>query len=100
VFPSPPPFDQLGDLLSVAEAAKYTGLSASTLWRYVNSGRLPKVQHGGARSRVLLRRLDLSAITDSADPSSSAAPSRAATCGEKLSGRRPAWKKTTTNASN
>ena len=34
----------------------YTGLSASTLWRYINRGQLPKVQHGGPRSRVAVRR--------------------------------------------
>ncbi|WP_428308168.1 helix-turn-helix transcriptional regulator [Lacipirellula sp.] len=85
--------ETISDLLTVREAAQVSRFSASTLWRYIKSGHLPKVQIGGRNCRVLLRCADLSALSDEVNNSPSAArepispkPSR------KLSGRAPAWR--------
>lgn len=83
------------DLLSMAEAVAYSGLSASTLWRYIERGLLPKVQHGGPRSRVALRRLDLLALGQQGQDSEPNPTADSATVGspnKKLPGRAPAWK--------
>ena len=42
--------------LSPAEFAVESGLSLATVRRYLKSGRLPKVQFGGFRCRVLIPR--------------------------------------------
>lgn len=93
VSQSPESSDRSSDLLSIAEAVKYSGLSASTLWRYIARRRLPKVQHGGCGCRVMLRRLDLMALS-AAEPGPAPAPEAPPpTRTKKLSGRAPAWKK-------
>jgi predicted DNA-binding transcriptional regulator AlpA len=82
------------DLLSIPEAVQFAGLSASTLWRYIQRGRLPKVQHGGPRARVLLRRTDLLAVTADNLPSPEVPDAAVGTTtAPKLSGRLPAWKR-------
>ena len=45
--------------LSPAEFAQLTGLSMATVRRYLRDGRVPKIQPGGARCRVLIPRAAL-----------------------------------------
>ena len=40
--------------LSPAEFSSHSGISLSTVWRYLADGLLPKVQPGGPRCRVLI----------------------------------------------
>jgi predicted DNA-binding transcriptional regulator AlpA len=86
------------DLFSIPEAANYTGLSPSSLWRYIGKGRLPKVQHGGSGSRVMLRRIDLVTLTAASTAIvPGPAPAAVAPGPSKLSGRTPAWKSAALN---
>ncbi len=48
-----------GDLLSVPEAARLSGIPARTLRRRIREGRLPALQAGPARGRFRVRRIDL-----------------------------------------
>jgi predicted DNA-binding transcriptional regulator AlpA len=77
-------------LLSIPDAAVFSGLSQSTLWRYIKRGALPKVQCGGPRCRVTVRREDLLALAQASY--STAAPTPSCLSPPKLSGRKPAWK--------
>ncbi|MCH8044525.1 MAG: helix-turn-helix domain-containing protein [Planctomycetes bacterium] len=52
------------DYLSPVEFAHLSGLSLSTVRRYLASGRLPKVQPGGRRCRVLIPRNAIEVIRD------------------------------------
>lgn len=57
--------------LSPAEFAAETGLSISTIGRYLKSGRLPKAQPGGPGCRVMIPRVALEPlIADAQSPSS------------------------------
>lgn len=44
------------------EVARLTGLSIPTIRRYLKDGRLPKVQPGGRRCRVLIPRSAIESI--------------------------------------
>ena len=44
------------DYISPAEFVSVTGISMSTVRRYLRSGQLPKIQPGGHRCRVLIPR--------------------------------------------
>lgn len=45
------------DWVSVAEAARLAGVSAPTIYRYIDSGRLRKVRHFGAKKFVSLEEI-------------------------------------------
>ncbi len=55
------------DFLSPAEFARSTGISLPTVRRYLKTGRLPKVQPGGHRCRVLIPRDALSGYQAESD---------------------------------
>jgi len=76
-------------VLSVNDFAILSGLSLSTIRRYVADGRLPSIQLGGPRCRVLIPRDALLQVAKA----ESAAPLRATPLAEKkaISGPIPLW---------
>jgi hypothetical protein len=82
--------------LSPAEFVAESGLSLATVHRYLKSGRLPKVQIGGFRCRVLIPRealklvADALGIDDAGEVANVSSPSKT---GPKSSNRRrkPRW---------
>ena len=86
--------------ISASEFAQLSGLSPSTVGRYLKRGLLPKVQPGGPRCRVLIPRDALNTYrqdpesletepsgTDPEAPSASAPPAMPV----RLSGPAPRW---------
>jgi hypothetical protein len=57
-----------GAFLSPADFARHSGLSLSTVSRYLASGRLPKIQFGGRRCRVLIPRAALDGLPNLEPP--------------------------------
>lgn len=62
-------FDE--QLISVAEAAKLLQVSQSTLWRWIDSGKLPAYRIG--LRRIRLKRADLQQLVSPARPENSGA---------------------------
>ena len=82
------------DHLSPQEFAQQSGLSLSTVHRYLKAGHLPKLQLAGPRGRVLIPRSALASIQEQASvppvprPATANKPSS-----PKLSGPTPKWLK-------
>ena len=56
-----------GEYLSPEQFSEVSGLSLATIHRYLANGRLPKVQPGGKRCRVLIPRSALSVVVNAAE---------------------------------
>jgi len=91
-----------GDYLSPIEFSRVSGLSLSTVRRYLASGRLPKVQPGGRRCRVLVPREALevfqppaesyaTAQTEIREDDHSKGPSSKPSSQPRTRGPRPRW---------
>lgn len=87
------------DAVSPEEYAHLTGLSLSTVRRYVRDQRLPSVQPGGRRCRVLIPRTALVHVspTDQGLGAQAASAStlpvqQAPSRGSKLPGPAPHWR--------
>ena len=88
--------------VSPQEFAAQSGLSLSTVWRYLKTGRIHSVQPGGNRCRVLVPSEALaqftsaSAVSRGADqqvaPNAGDAPAKRSQKACELSGPRPRWK--------
>lgn len=63
------------EFLSPEEFRLLSGLSPATISRYLKSGKLPKVQPGGKRCRVMIPRSALNALTASPAVTPTNAPS-------------------------
>jgi excisionase family DNA binding protein len=50
--------DRLSDLCTVAEAAERLGVSASTVWRWIDAGKLPALRVGPKAIRIRNRDVD------------------------------------------
>jgi len=84
--------------LSPQEFSQLSGLSLATIHRYLNSGKVPFVQPGGPRSRILIPcdALETATTAASAMPSSPIAANAAPetpppSTPHRLSGPRPRW---------
>jgi len=91
------------DFVTPNEFVKLSGLSLSSVWRYLADGRLPKVQPGGHRGKVLIPRDALKMLLRASEASELAAPSNESGKPEATSaieptsraqsGSRPHWQK-------
>ncbi|WP_428306234.1 helix-turn-helix domain-containing protein [Lacipirellula sp.] len=81
------PSESTRQYLTPYQAVAVTGLSLSTVWRYIRSGKLPVYQPGGPRCRVMIPREALQGIVASVETACRTAPAR------KRSGPRARWKK-------
>lgn len=80
--------------VSPQEFAELSGLSLSTVHRYLKSGRIEFVQPGGPRSRILISRHALQKKTPEADKGGTPGDSTSAdTDKQPVSGPRPRWMK-------
>ena len=86
------------DFLSPAEFARLAGISLATVWRYLADGRIPRLQPGGRRCRVLIPRSALvdpagwqNSLPDSSEPS--VTTTIPATQDDKPRGPGPRWLK-------
>ncbi len=81
------------EFLSPKEFALSSGLSPLTVRRYLKSGRLPFIQPGGFRCRILIPRNALNSSGKIPSENSPPAPPRAKKTQTKTSGPEPVWKK-------
>lgn len=81
------------EFLSPKEFALSNGLSINTVRRYTRSGRLPYIQPGGFRCRILIPRNALNSSGKIPSENSPPAPPCARKAQTKASGPEPAWKK-------
>ena len=82
--------------LSPAEFVRLSGLSHATVRRYLDDGRLPKVQPGGYRCRVLIPRDALESLkqagtSPSSSPPSDSQKSKTSTKSPQRCGPAPRW---------
>ena len=80
------------EFLSPKEFALSSGLSTLTVRRYLKSGRLPFIQPGGFRCRILIPRNALNS-SGKIPSENSPPPPRAKKPETKTFGPEPAWKK-------
>ncbi|WP_145044259.1 helix-turn-helix domain-containing protein [Gimesia chilikensis] len=81
------------EFLSPEEFAQFSGLSVPTIHRYLKSGRLPYIQPGGFRCRILIPQNALNSSGKIPSENSPSVPPRAKKPQVKTSGPEPAWKK-------
>lgn len=81
------------EFLSPEEFAQFSGLSVPTIHRYLKSGRLPYIQPGGFRCRILIPQNALILSGKSTSENSPPAPPCAKQSQPKAPGPQPAWKK-------